>query len=198
MDYLSSNNIVHRDIATRNCVVCSGDMVKISDAAFSWSLFPDEYMYDSDRERWLPVRWMAQDSLQSGFYSTTTDVWSYGVLMWEVMSRGVLLPYFDIENNEDIKDHVINGYRLGKPDTVPDEMYILMMSCWDTNHSQRPAFVRIIERLIDILNPQEPSHRMYQNQEELPEYGNLTNDPPKLPSRANMPANNGNVNFGFR
>ncbi|XP_069139050.1 uncharacterized protein [Argopecten irradians] len=203
MDYLSSNDIVHRDIATRNCVVCPGDVVKITDAAFSWSLFPDEYMYDSDRERWLPVRWMAQDSLQTGFYSSSTDVWSYGVLMWEVMSRGVLLPYFDIENNADIKDHVINGYRLGKPDIVPDGMYSLMMSCWDTNHSQRPAFVRIIERLIDILNPQESSTMIYQNEgliqdEDLPEYGNIPSDRPKLPSRNNMPAKNGNVNFGYR
>ncbi|XP_021374405.1 hepatocyte growth factor receptor-like, partial [Mizuhopecten yessoensis] len=198
MDYLSSNNIIHRDVATRNCIVCPGDIVKISDAAFSWSLFPDEYMYDSERERWLPVRWMAQDCHQFGFYSTATDVWSYGVLMWEVMSRGVLLPYFDIEKNEDIKDHVISGFRLGKPETVPDEMYTLMMSCWETNHSKRPAFVRIIERLIDILNPPESPTLMYQNQqhEELPEYGNVPDDRPKLPSRANMPAKNGDVNFG--
>ncbi|XP_060082428.1 uncharacterized protein LOC132561744 [Ylistrum balloti] len=200
MDYLSSSDIVHRDIASRNCVVCPGDVVKITDASFSWSLFPDEYMYDSERERWLPVRWMAQDSLQYGFYSTSTDVWSYGVLMWEVMSRGVVLPYFDIEKNEDIKDHVISGFRLGKPETVPDEMYSLMLSCWDTDHTKRPAFVRIIERLMDILNPPESPSKLYQNQQndELPEYGNIPDDRPKLPSRANMPPKNGNINFGYR
>ncbi|KAJ8317482.1 hypothetical protein KUTeg_005386, partial [Tegillarca granosa] len=118
--YLDKENIVHKDIATRNCFVTDDGTVKICDASFSWDLFPKEYMYDKKKERYIPVRWMAPECLQSSFYDKKTDVWSFGVLMWEMMSRSIGLPYWDVKDDERISSHVRDGNRLGKPANTPD------------------------------------------------------------------------------
>ncbi|VDI60915.1 usherin, partial [Mytilus galloprovincialis] len=83
MTYLSNENMVHKDLATRNCVVCADGLIKISDSSFSWNLYPTEYLYDQLRQRYLPVRWMALESLKMGYYDISSDVWSFGVLLWE-------------------------------------------------------------------------------------------------------------------
>ncbi|XP_071089652.1 uncharacterized protein [Haliotis cracherodii] len=166
MDFLTSRDVVHKDLAARNCMLDSGGRVKITDAAFSWDFYPNEYMYDNQRDRYLPVRWMAPESLSTGFYDGKSDVWSFGVLMWELMTRG-LLPFQDIMD-EKLQDCILDGYRLGKPQMLTEDLYELMNSCWHVENEQRPSFVRIQQEISSSMtNSQSTDESLYVNQESI-------------------------------
>ncbi|CAC5384299.1 USH2A [Mytilus coruscus] len=154
MTYLSNENMVHKDLATRNCVVLTDGFIKISDASFSWNLYPTEYMYDQLRQRYLPVRWMALESLKMGYYDISSDVWSFGVLLWEVMTLSLYLPYHDQESDKAIKDHIDDGFRLGMPTNAPEDLYGLMVRCWEVDNHHRPSFDEIVEELGNVMNPE--------------------------------------------
>lgn len=153
MTYLSNENMVHKDLAARNCVITKDGTVQISDASFSWNLYPKEYMYDEQRQRYLPVRWMALESLKMGFYDISSDVWSFGVLVWEIMTLALYLPYYDKESDASIKSHIDDGFRLGMPTNAPEELYGLMVNCWEAENHLRPTFDDIIFKLRDIMRP---------------------------------------------
>ncbi|XP_063433595.1 hepatocyte growth factor receptor-like [Mytilus trossulus] len=154
MTYLSNENMVHKDLATRNCVVCADGLIKISDSSFSWNLYPTEYLYDQLRQRYLPVRWMALESLKMGYYDISSDVWSFGVLLWEVMTLSLYLPYHDQESDKVIKDHIDEGFRLGMPTNAPEDLYGLMVNCWEVDNHNRPSFDEIVEQLGSVMNPE--------------------------------------------
>eukprot|EP00117_Sycon_ciliatum_P017636 scpid41309/ scgid16556/ Tyrosine-protein kinase Mer; Proto-oncogene c-Mer; Receptor tyrosine kinase MerTK len=146
MDYLSSKNFVHRDLAARNCMLDRDLIVKVGDFGLGRHMYDEQY-YRANSEFMLPVKWMAPESLRYYKFTSKSDVWSFGVLMWEVESLG-RIPYPGISNAE-IADFVSDGNRLSQPDRCPDQLYNLMKICWQDNPIHRPTFSRILEFMED-------------------------------------------------
>ncbi|XP_061178337.1 tyrosine-protein kinase RYK-like [Saccostrea echinata] len=171
IQFLHNIDIVHKDLAARNCVVCDNDTVQVTDAAFSWNLYPEEYMYDNRREKYLPVRWMAPESLTAGFYDKSSDVWSFGVLVWEVTSLCLYLPYHEVTEDAKIQNHVDAGFILGKPENATNALYDeVMMRCWDKQSSHRLKVSEIGDKFDQILNPDsanDPTELYVNNTSEL-------------------------------
>ncbi|XP_076461007.1 uncharacterized protein LOC143293708 [Babylonia areolata] len=174
LSFLNAKDLVHRDLATRNCWVDTELVVKIADAAFAWDFYEEEYVYDSARERYMPLRWMAPESLSEGYYDMRTDVWSLGVLLWELLTRGHL-PFHEMEDAK-VKDYVLEGYLLGKPDQCSDKLYELMKECWSPENEHRPGITSVVRLLGeeltgDIAEQQDiyvnVGENLYQNQNGL-------------------------------
>ncbi|KAL8622355.1 hypothetical protein ACOMHN_041683 [Nucella lapillus] len=147
--FLSAKDLVHKDLAARNCWVDSECVVKIADASFSWDFYGDEYVYDSARERHMPLRWMAPESLTDGYYDMRTDVWSLGVLLWELLTRGCL-PFHEVEDGR-VKDYILEGYLLGKPENCSDNLYEVMKECWNLENEHRPHITSVVKLLGEEL-----------------------------------------------
>ena len=144
MKYLADNNHVHRDLATRNCLVGEKLVVKIGDFGMSQHLYHNDY-YRVHGEAALPVRWMPPESIVYGTFTTETDVWSFGVVMWEVFSFA-MQPYFG-KSNEEVCELVRRGAHLDCPETCPNEVYGLMQSCWSLTPNNRPSFKDLCVKL---------------------------------------------------
>ncbi|XP_070537332.1 tyrosine-protein kinase Fer-like isoform X2 [Ptychodera flava] len=142
MSYLSSKAIIHRDLAARNILV-SGDTCKISD--FGFSRLGEIYVKMS--KDGIPIFWTAPECLvaKGAKYNTKTDVWSYGVLMWEIMSLGER-PYSSGLKDR-IKQYLEGGGRLTKPKGCPDNIYEVMKKCWQLNQNDRPTFRRLANEI---------------------------------------------------
>lgn len=141
MDYLSAR-LVHRDLAARNCMVDADRVVKVADFGLARFTVEKEYYRPIDRHRALPIKWMALESMTEDIFTTKSDVWSYGVLLWELLTRGAK-PYEDVEITR-MRRHLKDGHRLAKPSSsTPDFVYALMQQCWDENPEQRPSFAEI-------------------------------------------------------
>ncbi|KAI1889766.1 hypothetical protein AGOR_G00166310 [Albula goreensis] len=137
MGYLESKKCIHRDLAARNCLVAEQNVVKISD--FGMSREEEDGVYSTTGGmKQIPVKWTAPEALNYGRYSTETDVWSFGVLLWETFSRGVT-PYASM-NNQQTRDEVERGYRMPAPEGCPPEVYALMCHCWQYDPRKRPSF----------------------------------------------------------
>ncbi|XP_044938935.1 tyrosine-protein kinase transmembrane receptor ROR2 [Mustela putorius furo] len=144
MEYLSSHHVVHKDLATRNVLVYDKLSVKVSDLG----LFREVYSADYCRltgGALLPVRWMSPEALAHGKFSVDSDIWSYGVLLWEVFSYG-LQPYCG-HSNQDVVDMVRGRQVLPCPDDCPAWVYALMVECWHEVPGRRPRFKDIHSRL---------------------------------------------------
>ena len=144
MNYLSENNHVHRDLACRNCLIKSDLVVKIGDFGMSKNLYSKDY-YRINGKAVLPVRWMSPESLIYGKFSIEGDVWSFGVVMWEVFSFA-LQPYYGI-TNEQVIEVVRKGRTLRRPDNCPEEIYKIMKECWEMDPADRPAFSELYNLL---------------------------------------------------
>ncbi|XP_075151765.1 tyrosine-protein kinase transmembrane receptor Ror isoform X2 [Haematobia irritans] len=144
MEYLSGHHYVHRDLAARNCLVGENLMVKISDFGLSRDIYSSDY-YRVQSKSLLPVRWMPSESILYGKFTTESDVWSFGVVLWEIYSYG-MQPYYGYSNQE-----VINLVRsrqlLTCPDACPTAVYSLMIECWHEQSVRRPSFAEITLRL---------------------------------------------------
>ncbi|XP_063216956.1 tyrosine-protein kinase Fer isoform X4 [Bacillus rossius redtenbacheri] len=138
MRYLESKNCIHRDLAARNCLVGHENIVKISD--FGMSREEEEYIV-SEGMKQIPIKWTAPEALNFGKYTSLCDVWSYGVLTWEIFSKGSV-PYSGLSNSK-ARERIDEGYRMPAPEGTPDEMYRLMLSCWDYEPEKRPHFEHI-------------------------------------------------------
>ncbi|XP_078575761.1 tyrosine kinase receptor Cad96Ca-like [Branchiostoma floridae x Branchiostoma japonicum] len=137
MSFLAAKKIIHRDLATRNVLVTADRTCKVSD--FGFSREGDEY--ESTTKTRLPIRWMAPESLFHRKYTTKTDVWAFGVLLWEIVTLGAT-PYPGMSKRE-VMDGVQQGYRMVKPRHCDDELYTLMLNCWNADPAQRPEFRKI-------------------------------------------------------
>ncbi|XP_037341018.1 tyrosine-protein kinase Fer isoform X2 [Pungitius pungitius] len=136
MAYLESKNCIHRDLAARNCLVGDGSVLKISD--FGMSRQEDDGIYSSSGLKQIPIKWTAPEALNYGRYSSDSDVWSYGILLWETFSLGVC-PYPGMTNQQ-AREQVEKGYRMSCPQRCPDDVYKVMQRCWQYNPDERPKF----------------------------------------------------------
>lgn len=148
MAYLGSKKLVHRDLAARNCMLDKGLTLKIGDFGLARHVTKEYYI--QKRKGDLPVRWMAPESLKVYRYSAKSDVWSYGVLLWELATGG-LKPYEDF-NNKEVIDYVLSQKTLSPPEDGPKILHHIMKECWDFCPKKRPTFKRIVKRLL----PQTP------------------------------------------
>lgn len=148
MQYLEEKHIVHRDLAARNILVASDDCVKISD--FGLAQFTiDHYYYIKTQNRKLPMKWYAPESILYGKFSTKSDVWSYGVTLWEMFSYGQDPTLPDV-SQESLGECLLRGTRLACPADCPFAVYRLMLLCWASDAHQRPAFSDIRDFLADL------------------------------------------------
>lgn len=144
MEYLCSHHYVHRDLAARNCLVSENLTVKISDFGLSRDVYSSDY-YRVQSKSLLPVRWMPPESILYGKFTTESDVWSYGVVLWEIYSYG-LQPYYGYSNQEVI-EMIRSRQLLPCPEDCPSRMYSVMMECWHEVPVRRPHFPEITARL---------------------------------------------------
>ncbi|CAL1528850.1 unnamed protein product [Lymnaea stagnalis] len=166
MAYLSSLKFVHRDLAARNCMLDGSLCVKVADFGLCRDIYEKGY-YTSDNKKKLPIRWMALESIENGAYSTKTDVWSLGVVMWEMLTRG-LTPYPGVDGWDVV--NFLRQRRLPPPYFCPEHLYNVMMVCWAKDPDQRPNFQTIqrelmllIEDCIQDSQKLEPKSEMSQN-----------------------------------
>ncbi|XP_074027701.1 tyrosine-protein kinase Fer isoform X3 [Leptinotarsa decemlineata] len=147
MRYLESRNCIHRDLAARNCLVGYNNIVKISD--FGMSREEEEYIV-SDGMKQIPIKWTAPEALNFGKYTSLCDVWSYGILCWEIFSKGGT-PYSGMSNSK-AREKIDSGYRMPAPENTPDEMYRLMLRCWEYKPENRPNFEQIYSVVETLCN----------------------------------------------
>ncbi|KAL1489268.1 hypothetical protein ABEB36_014201 [Hypothenemus hampei] len=165
--YLEEMHFVHRDLACRNCLVSSGGsdnrIVKIGDFGLARDIYKNDY-YRKEGEGLLPVRWMAPESLLDGVFTCQSDVWAFGVTLWEIMTLGQQ-PY-QARSNLEVLHYVRGGGRLGKPKDCPRDLYELMLKCWQMEPDQRPTFKYCLDILDQahrdyLRNPSTAAHSQY-------------------------------------
>ena len=144
MEYLASKKIVHRDLAARNVLVGSQSVMKIADFGLTRDVEQKGY-YRRTTDGRVPVKWMAPESLCDNQYTTKSDVWSYGILLWEIFSYGSN-PYPSVRV-EDLFQLLRQGYRMERPFHATDDIYETMQCCWRYCPHERPEFVDIVRRL---------------------------------------------------
>uniref|UniRef100_A0A8C6TS07 Inactive tyrosine-protein kinase 7 n=1 Tax=Neogobius melanostomus TaxID=47308 RepID=A0A8C6TS07_9GOBI len=144
MEHLSNHRFVHKDLAARNCLINSQRRVKVSALSLSKDVYNSEYYHY--RQAWIPLRWMPSESVFEDDFSTKSDVWAFGVLMWEVFSLGEM-PHAKLGDDE-----VLEGLKSGKlklpvPEGCPSRIYKLMARCWAMSLKERPSFTDIVHTL---------------------------------------------------
>ncbi|KAG5328019.1 FGFR1 factor, partial [Acromyrmex charruanus] len=149
MEYLSSKRCIHRDLAARNVLVSDEYVLKIADFGLARDLHSNDY-YRKKTDGRLPVKWMAPEALFHRVYTTQSDVWSYGILLWEIMTLGGT-PYPSVPSVEKLFQLLRTGHRMEKPPCCSIEIYMLMRDCWSYQPSERPTFVELVEDLDRIL-----------------------------------------------
>uniref|UniRef100_A0A6Q2ZLF3 receptor protein-tyrosine kinase n=1 Tax=Esox lucius TaxID=8010 RepID=A0A6Q2ZLF3_ESOLU len=149
MDFLASNNCVHRDLAARNVLICEGKLVKICDFGLARDVMNDSN-YVAKGSTFLPLKWMAPESIFQNLYTTFSDVWSFGILLWEIFSLGGT-PYPDIPMNEQFYTALKRGYRMPKPTHATDDIYDVMSKCWDEKCEKRPSFASLSHSIGELL-----------------------------------------------
>ncbi|CAI5651989.1 unnamed protein product [Oreochromis niloticus] len=149
MEFLASKNCVHRDLAARNVLICEGKLVKICDFGLARDIMHDSN-YISKGSTFLPLKWMAPESIFHNLYTTLSDVWSYGILLWEIFTLGGT-PYPDLPMNELFYSALKGGYRMAKPTHASDEVYEIMKKCWDEKFEKRPEFSFLVHSVGNML-----------------------------------------------
>ncbi|XP_041843571.1 high affinity nerve growth factor receptor isoform X2 [Melanotaenia boesemani] len=151
MVYLASLHFVHRDLATRNCLVGEGLVVKIGDFGMSRDIYSTDY-YRVGGRTMLPIRWMPPESIMYRKFTTESDIWSFGVVLWEIFTYGKQ-PWYQLSNSEAI-ECITQGRELERPRTCPKEVYLLMQGCWQREPQQRMVIKDIHSRLLTLVkNP---------------------------------------------
>ncbi|KAJ8264218.1 hypothetical protein GJAV_G00146620 [Gymnothorax javanicus] len=147
MEHLSNHRFVHKDLAARNCLISAQRHVKISALSLSKDVYNSEYYHY--RQSWIPLRWLPSESVFEDDFSTKTDVWSFGVLMWEVLSLGEL-PYSKLSDEQVLEGLQAGKMRLSAPEGCPSKVYKLMGRCWAPSLKERPSFSEILTSLGEL------------------------------------------------
>ncbi|XP_043077630.1 macrophage colony-stimulating factor 1 receptor [Puntigrus tetrazona] len=164
MDFLASKNCIHRDLAARNILVADCRVVKICDFGLARDIMNDSNYVVKGNAR-LPVKWMSPESIFECLYTVQSDVWSYGVLLWEIFSLG-MSPYPNVVIDAQFYKMIKDGYHMPQPDFAPQEMYAIMKTCWSLEATLRPTFANIRELIAKLL-PQQSSQN---NEDTYPEF----------------------------
>ncbi|XP_064131375.1 receptor-type tyrosine-protein kinase FLT3 isoform X2 [Loxodonta africana] len=159
MEFLEFKSCVHRDLAARNVLVTHGKVVKICDFGLARDIMSDSNYVVRGNAR-LPVKWMAPESLFEGIYTIKSDVWSYGILLWEIFSLGVN-PYPGIPVDANFYKLIQSGFKMDQPFYATEEIYFIMQSCWAFDSRKRPSFPNLTSFLGCQLADAEEA--MYQN-----------------------------------
>ncbi|KAK2835866.1 hypothetical protein Q5P01_016350 [Channa striata] len=149
MEFLASKNCVHRDLAARNVLLSQGKIVKICDFGLARDIMHDNN-YVSKGSTFLPVKWMAPESIFDNLYTTLSDVWSYGILLWEIFSLGGT-PYPGMVVDSSFYNKIKSGYRMSKPEHAPHDVYEMMMKCWNSEPEKRPSFLGLSDAVSSLL-----------------------------------------------
>ncbi|XP_034533076.1 tyrosine-protein kinase receptor TYRO3-like isoform X1 [Notolabrus celidotus] len=149
MEYLSSQGFLHRDLAARNCMLGDDLHVCVADFGLSKRIYSSNYYRQRAAVR-VPIKWMSMESLSESVYSIKSDVWSFGVTMWEILSRG-RTPYPGV-NNHELLDLLRSGFRMKPPEECDNRLYEVMRSCWDEDPILRPAFGALVQTLKGFLS----------------------------------------------
>ncbi|XP_048704241.1 mast/stem cell growth factor receptor Kit isoform X2 [Caretta caretta] len=150
MSFLASKNCIHRDLAARNILLTHGRITKICDFGLARDIRNDSNYVVKGNAR-LPVKWMAPESIFNCVYTFESDVWSYGILLWELFSLGSS-PYPGMPVDSKFYKMIKEGYRMFSPECAPVEMYEIMKSCWDADPVQRPTFKQIVQLIEQQLS----------------------------------------------
>ncbi|KAM7440905.1 hypothetical protein ABFA07_009896, partial [Porites harrisoni] len=153
MEYLARKGFVHRDLAARNVLVGENKVAKVADFGLTRHVY-EEKVYHSKRSRKLPLKWMSIEAIFDQTFTSQSDVWAFGVLLWELVTLGGT-PYPTISNRELLR-LLKTGYRMEKPDICDDEIYEIMTHCWMESPDDRPNFTQIRERLEVMMQKDNP------------------------------------------
>nr|WEL12714.1 fibroblast growth factor receptor 1 [Halisarca dujardinii] len=167
MEYLGSMQVVHRDLACRNILVDRDKMLKIAD----FGLSREGEMYISKNNGQVPLRWMAVETIMDRVFTTKSDVWSYGVTLWEICTLGGY-PYPTF-NNRELFDTLVRGHRLGRPNNCTDEVYKIMQQCWNEDPGERPSFASLRAEMDHLLSSTHKDTYIHLLVDELQPYYNL-------------------------
>lgn len=146
MAYLESKRFLHRDLACRNVLLSSADKVKIGDFGLMRALPSSENCYVMTEHKKVPFPWCAPESLKARQFSHASDVWMFGVTLWEMLTFGEE-PWVGLNGSEILKKIAKEGERLHEPEASPPAMYEMMLKCWDKEPSARPTFASLKESL---------------------------------------------------
>ncbi|CAO2628007.1 Tyrosine-protein kinase FRK [Lemmus lemmus] len=147
MAYLESQNYIHRDLAARNVLVGEHNIYKVAD--FGLARVDNEDIYESQHEIKLPVKWTAPEAIRTNKFSIKSDVWSFGILLYEIITYGKI-PYSGMTGAQVIQ-MLSQNYRLPQPPNCPQQFYNIMLQCWDTEPQQRPKFETLRRQLEDYI-----------------------------------------------
>ncbi|KAL6458477.1 hypothetical protein MHYP_G00337070 [Metynnis hypsauchen] len=184
MQYLALKKFVHRDLAARNCMLDESFTVKVADFGMARDIFDKEYYSIQDHKRAkLPIKWMAIESLQTQKFTTKSDVWSFGVLMWEMLTRGAS-PYPDVDPY-DMTPYLLQGRRLPQPQYCLDSLWCILLQCWNPEPDFRPTFSMLVQDLQDIHSSLEGEHYVnlqvtYVNLQQARPYPSIASATPAL------------------
>uniref|UniRef100_A0A3B4X9G2 Vascular endothelial growth factor receptor 3 n=1 Tax=Seriola lalandi dorsalis TaxID=1841481 RepID=A0A3B4X9G2_SERLL len=149
MDFLASRKCIHRDLAARNILLSENNIVKICDFGLARDIYKDPDYVRKGNAR-LPLKWMAPESIFDKVYTSQSDVWSFGVLLWEIFSLGAS-PYPGVQIDEDFCKRLKDGVRMRAPETASPEIYGIMLACWQGEPKERPTFPALVQILGDLL-----------------------------------------------
>ncbi|KAM9834873.1 vascular endothelial growth factor receptor 3 isoform X2 [Syngnathus typhle] len=149
MEFLASRKCIHRDLAARNILLSENNVVKICDFGLARDIYKDPDYVRKGNAR-LPLKWMAPESIFDKVYTSQSDVWSFGVLLWEIFSLGAS-PYPGVQIDEEFCKRLKDGVRMRSPETASPEIYGIMLACWHGEPKERPPFPILVQTLGDLL-----------------------------------------------